>query len=446
MTPPRPRLFSQLGQRQRGAATLVIVMILFFIMAMMASFASRNLVFEQRIASNFYRAGVAFEVAEAGAEWALGMLNGTNIDAACLPTSDLTRSFRQRYLTMDAVTRGVTASPGTMNKADCVRQADTASAAGEIANGWACRCPTVDGTDPAADLAATTTQPGFSIAFQTPFESRAGSIRLLSTACTGNVAADCAQGDISHIAGDPAQGAAQVAIDVALVSALKMPPAAPLIVRGSVTVNADALGLHNTDAVSGGLLLLTGAALPANLSETRLNSLPGTPGQQAVISADASLANASADKMFATFFGMSPAHYRDQPALRRLACAAGTDCGPALAAAYRSGARLLWVDGPLNLNSDLQFQADAAASPMLIIANGAVTLEGPMLFKGLIYARGHGSWANPSAMPALLIGALLIEGNFQATGTVDLWYQAGVMDELKNRNGSFVRVPGSWWH
>jgi hypothetical protein len=286
-------------------------------------------------------------------------------------------------------------------------------------------------------------QPSFNVAFQTPFDNRAGSIRLLSTACTGSLAADCVAGGM---ASDAAIGSAQVAIDVALISALKMPPAAPLTVKGSVTVDAATLGLHNTDAVSAGLLLRSGTAVPANLSEARLDSLPGTPGLQAVISADGGLADASADQMFAQFFGMSPAQYRDQPAMRRLICPAGSDCSPALAAAYRSGARLLWVDGPLNLSSDLQFQADAGAGPLLIIANGALTLEGPMLFKGLIYARGHGQWANPSAIPALLIGALLIEGNFQATGSVDFWYRAGLMDELKNRHGSFVRVPGSWWY
>jgi hypothetical protein len=439
--PPLPCEFSRPDQRQRGAATLVIVMILFFIMTMMAAFASRNLVFEQRMASNFYRAGLAFEVAEAGAEWSLGMLNGLTIDAACLPTAELSTSFRQRYLALDVTSRAVTARPGSAIKADCVRQAGEGGGDNNASQGWVCRCPVADWTAPAAGPAATVLQPSFNVAFQTPFESRAGSIRLLSSACTGSLAADCAAS-----ASDAAMGSAQVSIDVALVSALKMPPAAPLTVKGSVTVDASTLGLHNTDAVSGGLLLLSGAALPANLSEARLNSMPGTPGLQAVISADGGLAEASPDQMFALFFGMSAAQYRDQPAMRRLICAAGSDCGPALATAYRSGARLLWVDGPLNLSSNLQFQADADAVPLLIIANGTLTLDGPMLFKGLIYARGHGSWANPSALPALLIGALLIEGNFQATGAVDLWYQAGFMDELKNRYGSFVRVPGSWWN
>ncbi|MGS0759209.1 hypothetical protein ACVBEH_33135, partial [Roseateles sp. GG27B] len=72
-------------------------------------------------------------------------------------------------------------------------------------------------------------QPSFNVAFQTPFDSRAGSIRLLSSACTGSLAADCAA---SGMASDAAMGSAQVAIDVALVSALKMPPAAPLTVKG----------------------------------------------------------------------------------------------------------------------------------------------------------------------------------------------------------------------
>src|SRR4051812_22686104 len=110
--------------RQGGAATLVVVMVLFFIMAMMAAFANRNLIFEQRIASNYYRSGVALEVADAGGEWALGRLNGSNIDAACTAAGNPTSSFRQRYLDIAANDREITPTQLGLTSASCVRFAN----------------------------------------------------------------------------------------------------------------------------------------------------------------------------------------------------------------------------------------------------------------------------------------------------------------------------------
>ena len=51
-------------------------MLLFFIISLVAAYAGRNLIFEQKTSANQYRATQAFEAAEAGLEWALAMLNG----------------------------------------------------------------------------------------------------------------------------------------------------------------------------------------------------------------------------------------------------------------------------------------------------------------------------------------------------------------------------------
>ena len=66
-TPPR---------HAHGAAALIVVMMLFFVISMVAAYASRNLIFEQKTSANQYRATQAFEAAEAGLEWAAAMLNG----------------------------------------------------------------------------------------------------------------------------------------------------------------------------------------------------------------------------------------------------------------------------------------------------------------------------------------------------------------------------------
>ena len=84
---------------QRGAAALIVVLLLFFIISLVAAYAGRNLIFEQRTSTNQYRATQAFEAAEAGLEWAVAMLNGGRVTADCIPPVpvDVTQpSFRQR--------------------------------------------------------------------------------------------------------------------------------------------------------------------------------------------------------------------------------------------------------------------------------------------------------------------------------------------------------------
>lgn len=427
-----------LHRAERGAATLVVVMVLFLVMAMMAAFANRNMVFEQRIASNYYRAGVALETAEAGAEWALGMLNGLNINQACLASNPVTDRFRDRYLSISPLTRQVTPPPippfaKPLVLADCVRS--------EQQQDWVCSCPSAAWVAPAAPPAvAGNMQPSFVVTLYSPVENRAGNVRIQSTGCTSSVASNC-DGDANS--SDMTLARAIVQLDAALVSALKVPPAAPLTVRGTIALGANGVGLHNTDPVSNGLLLQTGQAAVAGLVEARLDTLPGTPAQEALIFGDTSLSGlATPDMMFPLFFGMSPMRYLNQPAMRQVACPA--DCGPALAAAYASGVRLAWVTGPLNIATTTILGLDT--SPMLIVADGPVTINAALQLTGLLYARGDAAWINTTGLPAVLKGALLVQGDLIVGGTVDIWYRGDVMDELKNRAGSFVRVQGSWWN
>jgi len=416
-------------QQQRGAATLIVVMILFFIMAMMAGFANRNLIFEQRIASNYYRSGVALEAAEAGSEWALARLNGTHVNATCTGAG-ATTTFRQRYIDIEPSTRVLKPIVQANVSASCVRVAD---------QGWECQCPA--GGWVAADVAAATQmQPSFDVSFGAT--GRPGVVSIIANGCTGS------QSDLCRT--DPAAanqqllGAAVVRVEAALVSALKMPPATPLTVRQTVTDGVGALGLHNSDPRSSGLLLLTGGAAPV-LNDDRLDSLPGTPGQQALISGDLTLGdvNLTDNKMFAMFFGMAPDQYQTQPAIRSVPCVAGVDCSGLLLAAYNRGVRIAWVNGPLTLTTNVTLGTPTA--PMLLVVNDAVNIDAPLIFNGLLYARGNIVWNNSSGQLALLKGAMIGAGTFTATGRVDLWYEGAIIDILSNAMGSFVRVPGSWW-
>lgn len=421
-------------KRQSGAATLVVVMVLFFIMAMVAAYASRNLLFEQRIASNYYRSTLALDVTEAGAEWALQMLNSGDIDEVCLPTSGTGMGFRQRYLSIGAdraisfpyAAAAATAATKPKLVAGCVSLANST---------WQCQCP-ADGalnTTPTIP-SATAMQPMFAVQFLlvTP-AMRTGTLRVQVAGCT-DLVSNC----IGATAGALNVGGINLQFEAALVSALKTPPATPLTVRGNVDLGATGLGLTSNDPGSAGLLMQIGGSYSGNTS--RMNSLPGTPVSQALVSGDASLSGINGQRMFGKFFGMAPATYQNQPAMRVVSCV--DDCSTNLLTAFNAGARMLWVEGNASIRSNIAL--GSAASPVVLIVNGNLSLEGPMLLAGAIHARGDLSWSNTSAQPARLNGALLAEGNVTAQGTVDLIYSAAVMNILNNQQGSFVRVPGSW--
>lgn len=420
--PPRP-------DRQRGAATLVVVMVLFFIMAMMATYSSRNLIFEQRIASNYYRSATALETAEAGAEWAAALLNGDLVDASCQPaTTPPASSLRQRYLNIGS-DRTIAPVFVTDNPvAACVNLAS---------GGWNCQCPG-DGvlSTPVLEAAAQL-QPMFAVSFM-PFKpgaGRAGVVQLRVQGCTDLLSNCLNMGDAAR--SDLALST--VLVQFALVSALKTPPAAPLVARRSVDLGAAGLGLHNTDPGLSGLLLLAGEERSG--STERMSSTPGTPAADALITEDPTLKNVEPDKMFALFFGMAPKTYSQQPAMRRVSCGNG-DCASALQTAYDKGGRLFWVEGDTTIASNISL--GSKADPFVLVVNGGLTLDGPMLLNGLVHVRGDASWSNSAGMPALLTGALISEGRVQAQGAVDIAYDATLINTLNNQRGSFVRVPGSW--
>src|SRR5450432_1242918 len=124
-------------QEQRGAASLIVTMLLVFAMLIVVAYANRNVAVEARASANQYRSTQAFEAAEAGLEWVLAKLNeGTPIGDDCLPSSDpAAASFRDRQLRLGsagfvAATWDNAGTPAPLQAA-CVRT-DT---------GWSCSCP-----------------------------------------------------------------------------------------------------------------------------------------------------------------------------------------------------------------------------------------------------------------------------------------------------------------
>ena len=204
---------------QRGAAALIVTLMLFLAMALAALALGRHLVFGHRASANQARATQAFEAAEAGLEWAQAQLNSTQrIGADCQPSADpAATTFSERYLGIDRGTGVVAASA---LRQSCVR----------TASGWSCSCPAAG---PAVLVApgGNVVAPAFSLQFQPA--TRAGALRVSATGCT-SLAGACVPGSATAT-----DATARTETTLALFAGLRTPPTAVLTTRDALSQTGD---------------------------------------------------------------------------------------------------------------------------------------------------------------------------------------------------------------
>lgn len=427
---PRPRA-------QRGAATLIVVMVLFFIVSLVAAYAGRNLIFEQRTSANQYRATQAFEAAEAGLEWALAMLNGGRVDPSCGASIDAAHlSFRARYLEIDDidVTPKTWADGSTLERPSCVRTNNPL-------NPWSCSCP-----DKAAPTPAVPADGGIHPAFRVCFEAvnppQPGVVRVVSTGRTSFVDQPCEQRG-EGTAGD---SAATVSVVVALNSGLATPPSAALTVRGSVSVTAPTT-LQNVDPLTNGLTASIGQYASSDIALLKPESIPGSPVDASIIH-DTVLEGLSQPQLFTSLFRMHPDTYKNQPATVVLTDCAATCSEKLRLAVERNPGRIIWVNGDLALESAVDLGPVVPTvppvppvPPVVIVASGSVRIFEPVNIVGLLYS---GADIQNFAAGSLVRGAAVAAGNFESIQSARIEYDPEVLKLLNLYSGSLVRVPGSW--
>jgi hypothetical protein len=429
--------------QQRGAAALIVTSVLFFAMALTALFVNRNLVFEQRSATNQYRSTLAFEAAEAGLEWALAQLNNPQaLKADCLPTNhaadsttnSATNSFRTRYLKLDAVSGHY--APSTWNTADG-RAAELRPSCVQVGSDWSCSCPTQ--SEPALRTATDSAlAPAFSVRFLAA--GKPGLVRVVSTGCTswaGACASASSSADSNGAMQPSADATAQIEITLALLPGLRTAPVATLTTRGAVQAVDAALGIHNTDSATA-LSLHAGGTV--QLAQARVSSPAGAPRSSAWVTDDKALASLSTERFFASYFGVNKASWQQQPAVTRVMCTG--NCSSAVNNAIQSTTQhaLIWLEGDITLSGPITL--GSAERPALIVVNGAATLEGAVAITGVIYANAL-RWDDAST-GATVHGAAVSESSYRGSGEPELFYDPSVLAQLTQHSGNFVRVSGSW--
>lgn len=427
----------------RGMAALTVVMVLFFVMALVAAYTNRNLVFEQRISANSYRATRALEAADAGVEWTLAMLNGGRATANCTQPGaggpgGLT-DFRSRYLVP---------SPDESNGEGAFELAWGQVAANRvypaciIVNGAPrCICPAVGEAvadiNPPADGIGSTFRIDFRL-FHDGSVVRGGAVQFVSRGCSnpgdGATACFAQTDDVPAVDGTTA-----VIATVGLVRALPVAPKAALTAGTTITDTAPGrLQIANGDFASGVTVHAGNAIVPFGASRFIGPAGSGSDGR---IAPDATLSNLStlgAEDWFRAMFVLDRASYQRQPAVVRINCAAGctrTDIANALLLNPRNP---IWAEG--NVDIDAAGALGTPADPMMLIVNGNLTVSENANVSGFV----HAEQINWSAAAATWDGAVVSRTTFTATGVATVRYDKAMLDTIRLRYGSFVRVPGGW--
>jgi Tfp pilus assembly protein PilX len=442
--------------RQRGAATLVVVMVLFFIISMVAAYTSRNMIFEQRTGANLYRATQSFEAAEAGMNWALMMLNSGRIDEQCrATTSTANDSFRQRYLALNATTGRITARLQSLGGAltpTCVFNGDTDT--------WSCSCP-IDGTPSLTAPTGTAMSPAFRIRFNsltlpsaTPLEP--GLIRVDVVGCTrlDNVCLDVA-------GASPANEGRTVTGSVVMLSGRATSyPQSALTARGDVT----ATGLSVTNAASTGSGVTVHASGTISTAGLALSTSAGSALGRSTLPSDTSLnppdiaASASApgitraERFFAATFMLTPQRWIQMPGVVTVNCpAGGCDAATVRTAIAGNPGKPLWLTGGLVVDS--AGDIGSATAPVMMVVNGNlqfsianVTVHGLLMLRPVDPTVG---WdVGGSTQMGTIRGAVVVDGAVtRSTGTGTIMvvqYDDGVLANLRTSSGTFFRVAGSW--
>jgi hypothetical protein len=424
--------------QQRGAATLVVVMVLFFIISMVAAYTSRNMVFEQRTGANLYRATQSFEAAEAGMNWALMMLNSGRIDAQCQAAPGTTNnSFRQRYLDIDAGTGLIT--PTGAPTPTCVFNGATGV--------WGCECLTT-GTPSLTAPTVNAVSPAFRVRFSAPTLSsgaapESGLVRIDVVGCT-RLDNDCLNAAGASV---PNEGRTVLGAVFMLSGRTTAFPQAALTARGNVTasnlnvINAASAGsgitVHASGTIGTSLVLTTSAgnALGGSTLDLDPGLDPPTIG-----------AFSTAQRFFAAMFMLTPERWEQMPGVVTVTCTGvGGACNAATVrtAIQNNPGRPLWLTGGLTVDSTGDI--GSTTDPVMMVVNGNLQFStAGVAVHGLLMLRGT-NWDTASSSAAGTIrGAVVVDGSVTGTSSLIVRYDSDVLRKLRTQSGSFFRVAGSW--
>ena len=418
----------------RGAGTLLMTMVLLFSTSIIMLYLNRNIIFEQKTSANQLRSTAALEMAEAGMEWATGMLNTAfDIDANCAFLTTTNISFRRKYVQTAWASGSADATnvlPATTTYPGCKVNGNTLT----------CGCPTVPSSGSATASLGTAELPGFTVSFSATSDPEA--VRIIATGCTAQ-AGVCTPGTAGN-----SDATATVSAILKLRPLLRAAPASPLTC-GTTCAVGGSYNIVNRDVETGGILVNAGSGITQG-NGASYTSIPGQPVANALVGNDASLsALSSADptctnsSMFNAYFGSTIAQYAASPATKTIPnCGSANTCGGLVDTAYADGWRSFYFpDGFARNNSSGSL--GSVSDPVTLVSASGFDLNGNIDIYGMIFSNS----ANVNDLgtgTADIHGALVTCAAYDNNGNGTLEFDPAVLKGVRRSTGSLVRVPGSW--
>lgn len=440
---------------QRGASALIVTMLLLFTSSIVVFYLNRGLIFEQKTSANQLRSTTAFEVAEAGLEWATGMLNSPNeITLACVPLATTTTSFRDKYI-RTILAASTTPPVTTIAYAGCKMNGTTLT----------CSCPDVPGNGEVVASLGTTVLPSFTVSFTTvpnPLNTAVPdpmAVLVTSTGCTAQAGA-CKPATTSTPASGTTNPAttgnsdawAQVSVILKLRPLLRAAPSSALTC-GTSCAPGGSYNIINTEVASNGYLVNAGTTITTG-NGVSYETIPGQPIQNALIANDASLnAIASTDTtcsnsaMFRTYFGATMAEYAASPQVRTIpGCDQANACGTLVQTAMAAGWKNFYFPDGFALNNSAPFSSMGASGQgngVNIVSPRDIDINGNISIYGLIFSNS----ANVNDLgtgTADIYGAMITCRAQSSNGNGTISYDSNALGGTGLRPGTMARVPGSW--
>jgi hypothetical protein len=415
---------------QRGVGTLAVSTLLLFGTTIVIFYLNRGVIFEQKTSANQLRSTAAFEAAEAGLEWATGMLNRPfDIQPDCTFDTTTNISFRKKYVQTQW-------NAGTNPTANAVPATNVFPGCYINAGALVCSCPDVpvSGTATAA-LTPPRALPSFTVSFAA-VASDPLSVRVTSVGC------DAISGACTTSTATAADSTATVQAILKFRRILRAAPAAALTCGSSCGLSGS-FNVVNYDASVNGITVNAGTSTSGATSGT-IGTVPGIPPENSVIANDSSLSVLSAadptctnDTMFGAYFGSTIAEYAQAPATATVTSKAQflTQLG--------NGYRSFYFPSGADLQGTA-FNAGTQNDPVTIVVNGGdLNINSQSVIYGLIFGDNAtaGSLGTGSSQ---IYGALVTCNAFTSNGNGVVAYDGKALSNAQLNTATLVRVPGSW--
>jgi Tfp pilus assembly protein PilX len=383
-------------QGQRGAATLLVSMVLLMATTLLVLYTSRIAVSEQRMSANEVRARQAYSAAQGGLDLAIANMNGGGSFTDTLSTSALgagvNASYRARY---------------------CARTLAVAA------------LPTCAGTP--ADLA-----------------------------CTAPVADDVEAWTVSCGWSDDNAARKRVVSYLGKMDAFPNIPTNPLVAKGGVNVGGSATVTNyynNLTIWSGGSLGSIGSSgktfirNPTVAAPSSSTAPPEPPSNCTaatadyvcttsasvygpdVIQGDTSLSNLGDTQFFANFLGQTPDNYRSSVDLQLAAANVNTLDGMT--------DKTIWVEGDASFSGNMTI--GTRDNPVVLVINGDLTGSGIVTVYGVLFVVGD--WSVGGNVTNY--GSTVVRGAISGSGSLDVIYDPVALGNTGNLD-QYASLPGTW--